>query len=169
MLHDGSSGRVITKVLSGVDGFASRNERVHVMGARNTPWDLDSAFRRPGRFDQILFVPPPDRAARAQILQLKTAGKPLSHVDFDAIAAVTEGWSGADLENLIDAAAELALAQSIARGAVEPISMAHVDKARARVRSSTREWFSTARNYAQYANDAGQYDDIADYIRRQGY
>ncbi len=168
-LNSGSMRGVITQFLAELDGFASRNERVLVIGATNTPWDLDSAFRRPGRFDQILFVPPPDRAARTQILQLKTAGKPMSQVDFDAIAAVTEGWSGADLENLIDAAAELALAQSIARGAVEPISMAHVDKARARVRSTTREWFSTARNYAQYANDAGQYDDIADYIRRQGY
>jgi SpoVK/Ycf46/Vps4 family AAA+-type ATPase len=93
----------------------------------------------------------------------------MGDVDFDAVAANTEGWSGADLEHLIDASAELALTQSIARGAVEPITMAHVEKARARVRPTTREWFSTARNYAQYANEAGQYDDIADYIRRQGY
>jgi transitional endoplasmic reticulum ATPase len=168
-LHSGSMRGVITQFLAELDGFASRNERVLVIGATNTPWDLDSAFRRPGRFDQVLFVPPPDRPARAQILQLKTVGKPVAQLDFDAVAALTEGWSGADLEHLIDASAELALTQSIARGAVEPISMAHVEKARARVRPTTREWFSTARNYAQYANEAGQYDDIADYIRRQGY
>jgi transitional endoplasmic reticulum ATPase len=168
-LHSGSMRGVITQFLAELDGFASRNERVLVIGATNTPWDLDSAFRRPGRFDQVLFVPPPDRAARRQILELKTTGKPMQNVDFDAVAANTEGWSGADLEHLIDAAAELALTQSIARGAIEPISGAHVERARAKVKPTTREWFSTARNYAQYANEAGQYDDIADYIRRHNY
>ncbi|MBL8683337.1 MAG: AAA family ATPase [Myxococcales bacterium] len=168
-LHSGSMRGVITQFLAELDGFASRNERVLVIGATNTPWDLDSAFRRPGRFDQVLFVPPPDRAARRQILELKTTGKPLASVDFDAVAANTEGWSGADLEHLIDASAELALTQSIARGTIEPITGAHIDKARAKVRPTTREWFSTARNYAQYANEAGQYDDIADYIRRHNF
>jgi AAA+ superfamily predicted ATPase len=168
-LHSGSMRGVITQFLAELDGFASRNERVLVIGATNTPWDLDSAFRRPGRFDQVLFVPPPDRPARAQILRLKTTGKPVADLDFDAIAAHTEGWSGADLEHLIDASAELALTQSIARGTIEPITAAHVEKARAKIRPTTREWFSTARNYAQYANEAGQYDDIADYIRRNNY
>jgi SpoVK/Ycf46/Vps4 family AAA+-type ATPase len=157
---------VITQFLSELDGFASRNDRVLVIGATNTPWDLDAAFRRPGRFDQVIFVPPPDRPARAQILRLKTQNRPVADLNFDALAAQTEGWSGADLEHLIDVAAELAITQSIARGAVEPINMRHIEQARARVRPTTREWFSTARNYAQYANEAGQYDDIADYIRR---
>jgi transitional endoplasmic reticulum ATPase len=165
-LHSGSMRGVITQFLAELDGFASRNERVLIIGATNTPWDLDPAFRRPGRFDQVLFVPPPDRAARVQILKLKATGKPTQNLDYDSIAANTEGWSGADLEHLLDAAAELALTQSIARGSIEPITMTHVDRARARVRPSTREWFTTARNYAQYANEAGQYDDIADYIRR---
>lgn len=168
-LHSGSMRGVITQFLAELDGFASRNERVLVIGATNTPWDLDPAFRRPGRFDQVLFVPPPDRSARAQILRLKIAGKPVANLDIDAIAAQTEGWSGADLEHLIDAAAELALTQSIARGAIEPITAAHVERARAKIRPTTREWFSTARNYARYANEAGQYDDIADYIRRHNY
>jgi SpoVK/Ycf46/Vps4 family AAA+-type ATPase len=157
---------VITQFLSELDGFASRNDRVLVIGATNTPWDLDAAFRRPGRFDQVLFVPPPDRAARAQILRLKAQNKPTADLNFDTLAAQTEGWSGADLEHLLDAAAERAITQSIARGSIEPITMAHIEQARAKLRPTTREWFSTARNYAQYSNEAGQYDDIADYIRR---
>ncbi|MDP3277879.1 MAG: AAA family ATPase [Deltaproteobacteria bacterium] len=168
-LHSGSMRGVITQFLAELDGFASRNERVLVIGATNTPWDLDPAFRRPGRFDQVLFVPPPDRSAREQILSLKAHAKPTESLDFGAIAQQTEGWSGADLEHLLDSAAELALAQSIARGSLEPITMTHVDKARAKIRPTTREWFSTARNYAQYANEAGQYDDIADYIRQHNY
>ena len=166
----GSPGKVlVNQLLSEMDGMAGRNDRVLVMGATNAPWHVDPALRRPGRFDRVLFVPPPDRPARAQILRLKTTGKPVADLDFDAIAAHTEGWSGADLEHLIDASAELALTQSIARGTIEPITAAHVEKARAKIRPTTREWFSTARNYAQYANEAGQYDDIADYIRRNNY
>jgi SpoVK/Ycf46/Vps4 family AAA+-type ATPase len=163
----GAMRGVTTQFLAELDGFASKNERVLVIAATNTPWDIDPAFRRPGRFSQVLFVPPPDRAARLQILKLKSSDKPLAaDVNWDNVAATTEGWSGADLEHLVDFAAELAITQSIARGAVEPINNAHLDKARARIKPTTREWFTTARNYAQYANEAGQYDEIGDYIRK---
>jgi SpoVK/Ycf46/Vps4 family AAA+-type ATPase len=158
---------VTTQFLAEMDGFASRNDRVLVIAATNTPWDVDPAFRRPGRFSQVLFVPPPDRVARMQILKLKSHDKPLApDVSWDAIAATTESWSGADLEHLIDLGAESAITQSIARGAVEPINMGHLEKARARIKPTTREWFTTARNYAQYANEAGQYDEIGDYMRK---
>jgi SpoVK/Ycf46/Vps4 family AAA+-type ATPase len=165
-LQTASMRGVITQFLAELDGFTSRNDRLLVIGATNTPWDLDSAFRRPGRFGQVLFVPPPDRTARAQILKLKARGKPVADLNYDGLAAQTEGWSGADLEHLIEMAADLAITQSIARGAVEPIAMRHIEQARAKVKPTTREWFATARNYAQYANEAGQYDEIADYIRK---
>jgi SpoVK/Ycf46/Vps4 family AAA+-type ATPase len=158
---------VITQFLSELDSFNNRNDRVLVIGATNTPWDLDAAFRRPGRFDQVLFVPPPDTAARAQILALKLKGKPVAEgLDTERLAGQTEGWSGADLEHLIEHATELAIERSMKTGDLEPITMAFLDAARARIKPTTREWFGTAKNYAQYANDAGQYDDIADYMRR---
>ncbi len=165
-LVTGAMRGVITQFLSELDGFQGRNERVLVIGATNTPWDLDPAFRRPGRFDQVLFVPPPDTPARAQILKLKLEGRPQTAVDVDRVAGQTEGWSGADLEHLVESAAEIALAKSLAKGGVEPITQAMVDQARAKLRPTTREWFSTARNYAQFSNEAGQYDDIAEYMRR---
>ncbi len=165
-LVSGAMRGVITQFLAELDGFQGRNERVLIIGATNTPWDLDPAFRRPGRFDQVLFVPPPDTPARAQILRLKLQGRPQGALDVDRMAGQTEMWSGADLEHLVESAAELALAKSIAKGAVEPISPAMLDQARAKLRPTTREWFSSARNYAQYANEAGQYDDIIEYMRR---
>lgn len=165
-LVTGAMRGVITQFLAELDGFQGRNERVLVIGATNTPWDLDPAFRRPGRFDQVLFVPPPDPAARAQILKLKLLGRPQGPIDVERVAGQTELWSGADLENLVECASELALAKSIARGGVEPITGAQIDQARAKLRPTTREWFTTARNYAQYANEAGQYDDIIEYMRR---
>ena len=67
------------------------NEGVLILAATNAPWHLDPAFRRPGRFDRILFVPPPDAAARAAILRLLCQGKPVEDVDFEALAKKTEG------------------------------------------------------------------------------
>ena len=165
-LVTGAMRGVITQFLAELDGFASRNEKVLVLGATNTPWDVDSAFRRPGRFSQVLFVPPPDRAGRAQILKLKLGDKPQGPMDFLRLAEVTEGWSGADLENLIDAAADSAIGKSLASGKVEPITMPMLEAARARLRPSTREWFGTIRNHVQFANESGQYDEAADYMRR---
>lgn len=165
-LSSGSMRGVITQFLSELDGFKGRNDKVLVLGATNTPWDLDVAFRRPGRFDQLVFVPPPDTEARARILRLKLSGKPQEDIDVDRLAAQTQGWSGADLEHLVDQATELALSLALKNARVEPLTQPLMERARARVRPTTREWFSQARNYAQYANDAGQYDDIADWIRR---
>ncbi len=165
-LVTGAMRGVITQFLAELDGFASRNERVLVLGATNTPWDVDPAFRRPGRFSQVIFVPPPDAAGRAQILKLKLGDKPQGPMDFGRLAALTEGWSGADLEHLIDAGAEAAIGKSLASGKVEPITMPMLEAARARLRPSTREWFGTIRNHVQFANESGQYDDAADYMRR---
>ena len=59
---------MINQFLSELDGVDTTNEGVLILAATNAPWHLDSAFRRPGRFDRILFVPPPDLPARASIL-----------------------------------------------------------------------------------------------------
>lgn len=165
-LSSGAMRGVITQFLSELDGFKGHNDNVLVLGATNTPWDLDVALRRPGRFDQLVFVPPPDALARERILKLKLADKPRETLELGRLAALTDGWSGADLEHLVEQATELALSLAMKHSRVEPITNALLERARARVRPSTREWFTQARNYAQYANESGQYDDIADWLRR---
>ncbi len=57
--------KLVSQFLSELDGFTQANENVLIMGATNVPWAVDPAFRRPGRFDRVMFVPPPDRVARA--------------------------------------------------------------------------------------------------------
>src|SRR5947209_8800431 len=90
--------QLINQFLSEMDGVNTSNEGVLILAATNAPWHLDSAFRRPGRFDKILFVPPPDAAARAVIARLCTHGKPQADLDFAAIATGTDGFSGADIK-----------------------------------------------------------------------
>ena len=77
---------LINQFLAELDGVQGDNEGLLILAATNAPWHLDNAFRRPGRFDRILFVPPPDPPARAVILRLMLAGKPADDIDFDKLA-----------------------------------------------------------------------------------
>ncbi len=161
-----SGGRhLINQFLNELDGVQSSNEGVLVLGATNAPWHLDSAFRRPGRFDRILFVPPPDAAARAAILRILLSGKPQEDLDFNGIAAKTEGFSGADLKAVVDQSIEGKLREALRSGAPQPLRSKDLLHAASRLKPTTREWFATARNYALYSNQGGAYDDILRYLK----
>ena len=82
-----SSGRsVINQFLNELDGLDANNDGILILGATNTPWHLDPAFRRPGRFDRIIFVSPPDIEARKSIFSIKLKGKPTEIIDTTEIA-----------------------------------------------------------------------------------
>jgi transitional endoplasmic reticulum ATPase len=160
-----SAGRnVINQFLAELDGVEYDNEGVLVLAATNAPWHLDSAFRRPGRFDRIIFVPPPDEEARAAILKLKLKGKPTTKINYQKLVKRTNGFSGADLEAVIDKAIESKLADAMKKGIPEPISGQDLEKAVKHHKATTKEWFSTAKNYALFANEAGIYDEILEYL-----
>lgn len=161
-----NSGRhLINQFLSELDGIEADNDGVLFLAATNAPWHLDSAFRRPGRFDRILFVPPPDSEARAEILKLALAGKPTDSVDLDKLASKTESFSGADLNALVDFAVEEKLKEAVKSGLPTPLTTKNLLAAAKRTRPSTGEWFSTARNHALYSNEGGAYDPILDYLK----
>ncbi|MFC4011959.1 AAA family ATPase [Nonomuraea purpurea] len=150
--------------LDGVDPTA--NEGVLVLAATNAPWYIDVAFRRPGRFDQLVFVPPPDAAARAAILRILCRDKPLAEMDFDAVAKVTEQFVGADLKGLVDRAVEAKLQQSLAAGRPVPMSTPDLLAAAQGLRpTSVREWLATARNYVLHANESGAWDELMPWIK----
>ena len=90
----------------------SSNEGVFVLGATNHPWDVDVALRRPGRFDRMLLVLPPDEPAREAILRYHLRDRPIANIDVGKLARKTDGLSGADLAHLCDVAAERALLDS---------------------------------------------------------
>ena len=161
-----SGGRqIINQFLSELDGVASTNEGVLVLAATNAPWHLDPAFRRPGRFDRIIFVPPPDLAARATILRLMLRGKPVEEIDFEQVAKKTDGFSGADLKAVVDLATEDKLRDAMKAGALRPIGNRDLLDAVKRHKPTVRDWFDTARNYALYANQSGLYDDILAHLK----
>ena len=158
-------GSVVSTFLSEMDGFSSEADGILVLAATNTPWAVDTAFRRPGRFDRVLFVPPPDQAARLAILTSLLSDRPLAPgLEVQRYAAATSGFSGADIANLVETATELAIEDSTSSEDLTPISRRHLDAAMREVRPTTGEWLSTARNYAKYANESGLYDDVLAFI-----
>jgi AAA+ superfamily predicted ATPase len=161
----GHSASLVNTLLTEIDGAASRNENVLVMGATNTPWRLDSAFRRPGRFDHVVFVPPPDQAARKSIFVLALDGIPQESLDLDQLAQKSEKFSGADIRAVVEASTELVIETIMKTGKEVKLTQKELLQALKKHRPTTLEWLEQASNYASYANQSGLYDELSEYIR----
>jgi len=157
--------QTINQFLSELDGVSASNEGVLVLAATNAPWHLDAALRRPGRFDRVLFVPPPDIAARAAILHILLKGKPVQGIDYAKLARKTANFSGADLMGIVDQAVERKLQEAMQTGVPAPIRMQDLLEMAKVAHATTQEWFETARNYAIYANQSGLYNDVMAYMK----
>lgn len=163
-MRTGGARTLINQFLSELDSNLDQNDGVLVLGATNAPWHLDSAFLRPGRFDRMVFVPPPDDIARSEIIRIMAEGKPLAGLDPQVLAKQTRDFSGADIKAVFDQAIELALADAMKSGKIVPVTAKQLAKTAKRVKPSTRKWFESAKNYALYANQSGFYDDVLDYL-----
>jgi transitional endoplasmic reticulum ATPase len=155
---------IINQFLAEMDGAQGDNDGVLILGATNAPWHLDGAFLRPGRFDRLVFVPPPDGEARAEIAKIHAKDKPLVDWKAEDIAKRTAGFSGADLRAVFDQATEATLQEAMKRGEVVPVTGKMLNKATKQVKPSTRKWFESAKNYALYANQSGFYDDVLNFM-----
>ncbi|RLE57376.1 MAG: AAA family ATPase [Thermoprotei archaeon] len=147
----GVTERVVSTLLTEMDGI-ERLENVVVIAATNRPDILDPALLRPGRFDRLIYVPPPDYKARLEILKIHTRNMPLDKdVDLEELARRTDGYSGADLELLCREAGLLALRENIN---ADRVSWRHFEEALKRVRPSVtpdlikmyEEWGKRARS-----------------------
>ncbi|WP_411844700.1 AAA family ATPase [Roseibacillus persicicus] len=160
-----SAGRgLINQLLAEMDGANGENEGVLILGATNAPWHLDSAFLRPGRFDRLLFVPPPDLEARKEVVRIHAREKPVVNLEEDVLAKKTDGFSGADLRAVFDQAVESTMEEAMKKGKVIPVTGKMLAKTAKQVKPSTRKWFESAKNYALYANQSGFYDEVLEFM-----
>lgn len=167
--REATSAKLVSQFLSELDGFAQNNDGVLILAATNVPWAVDPAFRRPGRFDRVLFVPPPDQPARQAILESLLRARPTAGaIDIEFVARSTSGYSGADLRDVVETAVDEAIERSIDVGKEQPVTDAMVKNALKQTRATTLEWLTTARNYARYANEGGQYDDVLAFLKAFG-
>jgi SpoVK/Ycf46/Vps4 family AAA+-type ATPase len=158
----------VSVLLSEMDGVSGANDGILFLGATNLPWSIDPAFRRPGRFDRTLFIPPPDRVARHFILRTLLRDRPHDpRLDLAGIVERTPGFSGADIAALVDTASDFAIDDS-ARGVIVPLNDPHFAAAFRECRASTGEWLGQASNYSQFANQDGLYDDLRDFLAQYG-
>jgi SpoVK/Ycf46/Vps4 family AAA+-type ATPase len=157
----------VNQLLSELDGVDNQNENVYVLAATNHPWDVDVALRRPGRFDRMVLVLPPDAAAREVILRTHLKDRPIAGVDTGKLAQMTEGFSGADLAHVCETAGEKAMMDAVRTGEVRMIEMRDLEAAAREVKPSTGPWFEAARNVVTFANSDGTYDDLLAYMKRR--
>ena len=162
----GNSASLVNTLLTEMDGTESDNDELLIIGATNTPWRVDPAFRRPGRFDHVLFVPPPDLEARMAILTIMLDGIPSKPIDVKKIAKQTEKFSGADLKALVEKSTESVLQEIMRTGKEVPLTQKHIQAEISNTRPTILEWIEQASNYASFANQSGLYDDLAEYIRK---
>ncbi|HMO25639.1 MAG TPA: ATP-binding protein, partial [Tepidisphaeraceae bacterium] len=118
--------RVVPQLLQGMEGFDKKKQQaILFMGATNVPWQLDPAVLRPGRFDEKVYIPPPDLAARRKLLEIHLGKRPVADdVDLDALATRLDGYSGADIKYICDRAATIPFLQAVANGHEGPITLA---------------------------------------------
>jgi len=160
-----SAGRtLINQFLAELDGSVDANDGLLVLGATNAPWHIDPAFRRPGRFDRILFVPPPDEKARASIIEVMARDKPVTKLNTAELAKKTKDFSGADLKAVFDVTIERSLANAMREGRVIPITTDELLQTAKTLKPSSRAWFESAKNYAVYSNQGGFYDDVLTFL-----
>jgi transitional endoplasmic reticulum ATPase len=164
--HSDHTRTTVNEFLNQLDGMSGQNDGVLVLGATNMPWDVDEAMKRPGRFDRQVFVPPPDAQAREEIFRMKLRDVPVAELDYAALARLTENFSGADIDGVIEAAKDGALLQLL--DAVEEVRIQQEDLTRAIAEAvpSTLDWLKTARNLVKFGGVGRAYKDVEQYLRQ---
>lgn len=134
---DVHNDRRVNELLQQIDGFNSNGGGLMVLGATNNPWSVDEAAMRPGRFSQKIYIPLPDERARAAMIQKKLKGtKTDGEIDIAAVAARTDGFSGADISELIDRATDMPLMRSLSNGNISGLTQSDIDEALKTVKPS---------------------------------
>lgn len=163
--HSDHTRTIVNEFLSQLDGMSGRNDRVLVLAATNMPWDVDDAMKRPGRFDRQIFVPPPDAAARAEMLRVKLRDVPVDDFDAQQLAEACRHFSGADMDGLLDRAKDAVLAEILGGGEERNLSERDLVEAAESIEPSTLDWLKTARNLVKFGGSSGTYKDVEKYLR----
>ena len=131
--------RLVPELLAQIQGFEKSDNLLLVIAATNRPWDIDSAFLRPGRFNTAIYVPLPDAEAREFIIRKELYGVPIdSSIDFSRMVKITEGFNGADVVEFCEKLKDYAIKRSIESGKESEIVNSDIDRTAERVKSSVR-------------------------------
>jgi len=151
---EGFGKRIVNELLAQMDGVESGSDNFLVMGATNEPWEIDPALRRPGRFGTMVHVKEPDGKAREEIFKINLSYRPCAKIDYQTLAAITEGYSGADISAICEEAALIPLSEALqcsTRRDIAMVDMLHSVNSRT---SSVDAWYNDAERMIKKYGDS---------------
>lgn len=148
--QDVHNDRRVNELLQQIDGFSGSSSGLTVLGATNNPWAVDEAAMRPGRFSQKIYIPlPNDAARRAMIASRLGKTRVDGAIDIEYFVTRTDGFSGADIAELIDRATDAPLGRSLKTGNISGLTMSDLEEALKSVKPSVDA--ATLDKFARYA------------------
>ena len=159
--REGYAKRLVNEMLINLDGVQGPLEKVLVLAGTNSPWDVDPALRRPGRFSKLVFVPPPDQVSRAQILKIHMKERPIdSSVNIEELAQRTDGYSSADLAQICTEAADAPLMEALSGKPPRKIHRSDFLSVIEKRPSSLYPWFKLARQQVQASGEQEVFGEL---------
>lgn len=137
----GGNNDLVPQILVEMQGYGSNSatSTVLVIAATNKPWAIDSAFLRPGRFDEKIYIPLPDFEARKKMFEIKLHSIPQKGLDYDYLAQITDGFNGADIGAFCDKLKMIVINRSIETNEEYPIEMSDVEVVKDMIKSSVSQ------------------------------
>ena len=136
---DNGNNDLVPEILAEMQGVgsSSSSSAIMIIAATNKPWSIDSAFLRPGRFDEKIYIPLPDYKARKRLFEIQLSKVPVSDdLSFDYLAEITEGFNGADIKEVCEKLKLSAIKDSLSSGKEETIGMDDIEKIKDTIKSS---------------------------------
>jgi transitional endoplasmic reticulum ATPase len=154
---------LLSSLLSEMDGFIPLSQ-VTILGSTNIPNRLDPALLRPGRFDKMIYIPPPNKAERKEILKIHMSGKPTDKIDIEQLAHKTNYFTGADLELLVNTATTNWVKKFVSNRK-EQLSMEYFERALKSVRPSLKpedlRYYEYLRNHFERSSNPNIREDLS--------
>jgi len=161
-----SSRTLVNEFLSQLDGFGNDNNKILILAATNMPWDVDPAMKRPGRFANQIFVPPPDDLALTEMFRIKLDDIPTDDIDIASLVKNCRHFSGADIDGVIEAAKESVIEDIIISKNDRKMSQQDLLDGLETITPSTIDWLQTARNLVKFAGADNSYKEVKQYLKK---
>lgn len=150
---EGFAKRIVNELLAQMDGVDTGEDTYLVMGATNEPWEIDPALRRPGRFGTMVHVKEPDGEAREAIFRIHLNDRPCDKIDYSTLAALTDGYSGADISAICEDAALIPLSEALTGSPRRNITMPDILSSVNGRSSSVKLWYNEAERMVEKYGD----------------
>ncbi|MFH1072106.1 MAG: ATP-binding protein [Nanoarchaeota archaeon] len=159
---------LVSQLLSEMDGVGNKDDtQILLLAATNTPWLIDNALLREGRFGSTIFIPPPDRKGRIEILKKHLEKKPVDSIDLGLLADMTNGFSGADLKRICEEATNNAIKECLRTKKRRNIELRDFVLPESKMKPSILPWFRQAISFIIENNLQKEFEPIFDYLEKK--